>query len=94
MSLIDRGYLRKMIMFEPQFEFCGEKEKDVQTTLRAIEECPTVDAVAVVRCKDCRHYIRWCGKNICNCRYYFDGSGIELREEDYCSRGVKRDETN
>lgn len=52
----------------------------------------TIDAVPVVHCKECRHYIRWCGKNICNCRYYFDGSGIELREEDYCSRGVKRDE--
>lgn len=44
---------------------------------------PTVDAVPVVRCKDCKWYQpdadKWCG--------YFECMGFE--PDDYCSQGVK-----
>lgn len=42
-----------------------------------IQEMPTVDAVPVVRCKDCHQYKPgWC--------YLHE---INMREHDFCSRG-------
>lgn len=49
---------------------------------RILKDLPTVDAVEVVRCKDCR---------------YFQGDGFECArgiycfEDDYCSMGVRRE---
>ena len=46
---------------------------------------PTVDAVMVVRCKDCKWYQpdadKWCG--------YFECMGFE--PDDYCSQGERKD---
>lgn len=33
-----------------------DTEHDYEEVARYIEECPTVDAVPVVRCRDCRYY--------------------------------------
>ena len=53
-----------------------------------VEEMPTVDAVEVVRCKDCKWSKRdnlldkhWCKHFLCE---------SEVRENDYCSYGERR----
>ena len=55
----------------------------------ALEKAPTVDAVPVVRCKDCKWSKRdnlldkhWCKHFLCE---------SEVRENDYCSYGERRD---
>lgn len=52
-----------------------------------IDACPTVDAVPVVRCKDCKHLVavNVNGKGIPTCRM----SGMEVAPAEFCSRGEK-----
>ena len=49
-----------------------------------IEEAPTVDAVEVVRCKDCR----W--RNTKGCPY-MNFNATARDDEDYCSDGERRE---
>lgn len=56
--------------------------------LDVVEDMPTIDAVPVVRCKDCRY--RW---DACRCPMY-DDSGCYApqdfsTDDGYCYRGVK-----
>lgn len=56
---------------------------------KQISEQPTVDAVPVVRCKDCEHYdaeYRRCFRSI--------GYGRYWKPDDFCSYGERKDETN
>lgn len=60
-----------------------------------IIKAPTVDAVDVVRCKECKHFAtaRW-GEKFCK-RKQADGVYAELsnlREDDFCSYGERRTE--
>lgn len=64
MRLINPSYLRKMLMLETAFTFCGNAKTDFQKVLWAIEECPTIDAELVRH----GHWIRkphWCVS--CSC---------------------------
>lgn len=55
---------------------------------KQIEEAPTIDAVEVVRCKDCRH---WHDDGYCN--KWDNGPGHpEVWENDFCSFGERREE--
>ena len=57
----------------------------------AIEDAPTVDAVEVVRCKDCKH--RYNGKD---CTHplllsYSWGAIRNVKDDDFCSYGERKD---
>lgn len=56
-----------------------------------IQEMPTVDAVPVVRCKDCKHhhYEKHFDKRIPYCDRINYGYGWQ--DNDYCSRGERKD---
>ena len=64
------------------------------SAISIIESAPTVDAVEVVRCKDCEHYdnsegICWCHLN----SKFFPG-GLDWHgfpEDGYCSYGERRE---
>ena len=54
-----------------------------------IRKAPTVDAVEVVRCKDCKHYVEtdlWCNLNCC-----VGDSHANWYPEDFCSYGERKD---
>ena len=91
MRLIDGNYLRKMFMFEPNFAFCGNEDTDFKTALRAIEECPTIDAVPVVRCGECKHcevVETLIGPDTCCVN---QGEMLVHKDvDDYCSWGERR----
>ena len=56
-----------------------------------ITDVPTVDAVEVVRCKDCKHYERF--NNACHCHKADEnGTPIFVREDDFCSYGERKDD--
>lgn len=67
-------------------------ENLVVSIMMTIEEQPTVDAVPVIRCKDCIHYER--GKD------YFpycvllsaQWDKFEVKDDSYCNRAERRDE--
>lgn len=60
---------------------------DEDTILDLVDSVPTVDAVVVVRCKDCKHLVavNVNGKGIPTCRV----SGMEVAPDEFCSRGEK-----
>ena len=60
----------------------------------AVDNAPTVDAIQVVRCKDCVHY----DLGVC-LKIYSDGNAYPeawqpRRLEDFCSHGERKDEVN
>lgn len=58
------------------------------TIKRVIDEAPTIDAVEVVRCKDCKHYsVKGRTTQFGFCGYRHAGTD----ETDYCSRAVRRE---
>ena len=74
---------------------------DAAEVIDSIDNAPTVDAVAVVRCKDCKHaepYKRTDGATgyYCHCKYNVFEYGdrrkyTPVRESgDYCSCGERR----
>lgn len=67
---------------------------DEDTILDLVDSIPTVDAVPVVRCKDCTHY----DLGIC-LKIYLDGNAhFEVWQprnpDDFCSYGERKDEAN
>ena len=58
-----------------------------------IMEEPAVDAVEVVRCKDCNHVLTC---NCLSCRQgvsvYCGKYGKHMKTDDFCSRGERRDD--
>ena len=52
-----------------------------------IENAPTVDAVEVVRCKDCDYFVGDCDKYNPHCRLH----AILVDEDDFCSYGERKD---
>ena len=81
-DFIDCGHLRN------PFESCFS-ERDV---VNMLEARPTVDAVEVVRCKDCKHNGTW----KCHMEYdeYYSEADIHHEmhgDDDFCSYGVKKD---
>ena len=55
-----------------------------------IDEQPTVDAVQVVRCKDCK-YGSPNGKYGCICYHYRLYEAHEMKPEDFCSKAERKD---
>ena len=74
MRLIDADALIKEANEEGAYGYVDAKQ---------IADAPTVDAVEVVRCRDCKHYD---GKWLCKI------SGVPSRKPcDFCSHGERKD---
>lgn len=59
--------------------------------LRRIEDAPTVDAVPVVRCKDCKHYALWeDGRAMFHC----DKRDCTMYDDDFCSYGERENDAH
>ena len=58
-----------------------------------IIKVPTVDAVEVIRCEFCKHRAeaKNTGEYFCVNPYYGMASGVELKNEDFCSYGERKD---
>lgn len=56
---------------------------------KLMEDAPTVDAVPVVRCKDCKHYDDHTGKCyvFCEGQYHTE---LEVDSDHFCSYGERR----
>ena len=56
-----------------------------ERAMQLIAELPSVDAVEVVRCKDCKHYSR---NEMFGVGYCY---GAEKKLDDFCSYGERKD---
>ena len=79
MRLIDADALwaEFMELADTSIEFDGEG------VANAIANAPTVDAVEVVRCKDCKAYDKE--------SYYCEAMGFTCEANDFCSYGERKD---
>lgn len=60
---------------------------------QAVDEAPTIDAVPVVRCKDCKHFVQSEPYDPCECMKWAVKWGVAYTSpDDFCSYGEKRDE--
>ena len=70
------------------------EEFEIVETRTNVDRHPTIDAVPVVRCKDCKHYKP--GKyfkdiNFCHrLPYYAEKGGLNVADDDFCSYGERR----
>lgn len=92
MKLIDADKLSKDGYFLER-----NYQKDSTTNvieIRKIEDIPIVDAVPVIRCKDCKWYELPSHKITKNCVRWMKSNGILLSIEpnDYCSYGEIRED--
>ena len=71
---------RKALLAEYDRVHIGEPGK----ARKLMEDAPAVDAVEVVRCKDCKHY--W--KNVNTPGYA--GKCTHVEDDDFCSHGERR----
>ncbi len=71
----------------PAYEPDGYSHKLI---CEVLEETPTVDAVPVVRCRECiHHYIDEYGFPACA----ESGAMLNPEEDDYCSRGQRKNQS-
>ena len=89
--LIDANALLNTVLnhFGIDLGYYGE---DLQFCQEAIENAPTVDAVEVVRCKDCKYCsldLRGRENNLCMQNKV--GFLVKRKLEDFCSYGERRE---
>ena len=84
MRLIDADALKRKsvpLLFPTKMEPCGHIPVPVNSVVVAeIEQAPTIDAVPVVRCRECKHR--------------FEDSWCEYVDDDdnfYCARGERKE---
>ena len=88
--LIDAEALSKAYMRK------GKDKLRLATVINELELAPTIDAVPVVRCRECKYYRH--GKhftdiNFCQrLPYYAEKGGLNTSDDDFCSRGERRDD--
>ena len=67
-------------------EYDRQHEGEPGKARKLIEDAPAVDAVEVVKCKDCRHITVERGLCFCNVWEKFNGTGYE----GFCNYGERR----
>ena len=89
--LIDANALKAYI--NKEHPYSGLPMAALICTLELLEYAPTVDAVEVVRCKDCIHFLpnKYTESGgYCNQFGYYDYAP-RISENDFCSYGERKD---
>ena len=63
--------------------------RGVETCISVLEDMQTVDAVPVVRCRECKHYEIHKPKVLENCER--NGYIILMKPDDFCSYGERKE---
>lgn len=88
--LIDADALKKAIMAEPWKEQINAVRLTVDYINIIIDEQPTVDAVPVVRCEDCKHaYLTYDGE-VKYCEIFDKEEAVYLPPSFFCAYGERR----
>ena len=98
--LIDANVAKEMIVNHAN-EFSDvlnrrEKALLIGGGTSCIDRCPTVDAVPVVRCRDCKHWILDQHGCVCNLHSEkenedYPAFAVQMLSNDFCSYGERKD---
>lgn len=92
MRLIDAIVYRKILEKEKEsWDRCVGEVLGLEIAIADLGDMPTIDAVSVVRCKDCKHkrHLQGATDEANVCALGWGLSGI-IAEEDFCSYGERR----
>lgn len=99
--LIDANALMKAIRFEhdcimqdPEISNQMKWRESVcyQRSMRAVEKATIVDAVEVVRCKDCKHFVQGEPYDPCECMKWKVKFGVAYTTPDgYCHKAERKE---
>lgn len=86
MRLIDADAIKYTMLYKENFMArTGTEKQGVWKS--EIDKMPTVDAVPVIRCKDCKYYEEgYMGRMICI------DDGVCRNDDDYCSSAERKEE--
>ena len=86
MSLINREAL---LSYADLWASCGE-HYTAEDVIMMIKTAPTVEAVPVVRCRECKHYgtADFDGNILCGCTLH--SAMVDITPDSFCSYGEKR----
>lgn len=90
MRLIDLDALLKFPIRIDHYDKANGNEHfifGIETVIEYAENLPIVDAVPVVRCKDCEHMTLEMGARFCNVWERFNGMG----DEGFCNYGERKE---
>lgn len=94
MRLIKADALRTVFTEKSTENVCGAKL--CKAIISRIDEIPTVDAVPVIRCKDCKHASLTYDSRAKYCRYwderYDDSTKLYLDSDFYCAAAERKEE--
>ena len=81
----ERDKIPYELVSENPFKHGNSMRGGIRKALRCIEQAPTVDAVPVVRCRECKHH-HDCGTHFC------DALGMDCPDDSefFCSYGERR----
>jgi hypothetical protein len=64
----------------------------LQMVKRFVKEYPTVDAVEVIRCKDCKHFVQGEPYDPCECmKWKVKWGAVYTTPDGYCHKGERKD---
>lgn len=70
----------------------GDYKEGLEMILQKIEDAPTIDAVPVVRCRDCKYYMKSNEQcELVDTRLKFYSTHKRWTEESFCSWGERKD---
>ena len=85
----ERDKIPYELVSEKPFKHGNSMRSGIRKALRCIEQAPTVDAVPVVRCKDC---IRRYDTDECPMCFLIEGKYYEYTNENgFCDRGERKE---
>ena len=87
MSLINREAL---LSYADLWASCGE-HYTAEDVIMMIKTAPTVDAVPVVRCRECKHYATadFDGNILCGCTLH--SAMVDITPDSFCSYGERKE---
>lgn len=90
MRLVDAEAKGLLMELSTYSRYTGIDEAPIETAVDAIHQAPTIDAVPVVRCADCKCWTEWAnGTGSCS-RFALDWIGTDA--DDFCSFGEREDD--
>ena len=87
--LAERDKIPYELVSEKPFKHGNSMRGGIRKALRCIEQAPTIDAVPVVRCRECKHH-HDCDTHFC------DALGMDCPDDSefFCSYGERKEGAN
>ena len=90
--LAERDKIPYELVSEKPFKHGNSMRGGIRKALRCIEQAPTVDAVPVVRCRECKYRFKNNGHSKAGCPII--DANIWMDDDDFCSHGERKEGAN